>query len=65
MRFILILFLLAIIYSLGSGLYYLTRDQQDSGRLAKALAWRIGLSVALFAFLIVAGLMGWITPGQL
>ncbi|MEM7763548.1 MAG: twin transmembrane helix small protein [Pseudomonadota bacterium] len=65
MRFVLILFLLAIIYSLGSGLYYLTNDQQDSGRLAKSLTWRIGLSVALFAFLIIAGLLGWITPGEL
>ncbi|MFK8053981.1 MAG: twin transmembrane helix small protein [Woeseiaceae bacterium] len=65
MRIILILFLVAIIYSLASGLYYLTNDQQDSGRLAKALTWRIGLSIGLFLLLIIGGMMGWITPGQL
>ena len=65
MKFILLLFLLGIIYSLGSGLYYLTNDQQDSGRLAKSLTWRIGLSLGLFVLLVVAGLMGWIEPGNL
>jgi hypothetical protein len=30
--------------------------------MVKALAWRIGLSVALFALLIVAYYCGWITP---
>ncbi|MEL7309864.1 MAG: twin transmembrane helix small protein [Pseudomonadota bacterium] len=63
MRIIVLLVLAAIILSLGSGLYYLTRDQMDSGRLLRALTWRIGLSVLLFGGLLVAGAMGWITPG--
>ncbi|MEL6868492.1 MAG: twin transmembrane helix small protein [Pseudomonadota bacterium] len=65
MRIIVVLLLLAIIASLGSGLYHLTRDQQNSGGLVRALTWRIALSVALFVFLIMAGVMGWIEPGAL
>jgi hypothetical protein len=64
MKLLVILILLAILGSLGSGLYYLTSDQNASGRLARALTWRIGLSLALFVFLIVAGLLGWITPAR-
>ena len=64
MKLLVILILLAILGSLGSGLYYLTSDQVASGRLARALTWRIGLSLALFVFLIVAGLLGWITPAR-
>jgi hypothetical protein len=40
-------------------------DQQQAGRRrqdGKALAWRIGLSVALFVLLIVAFYNGWIHP---
>ncbi|MEM7277324.1 MAG: twin transmembrane helix small protein [Pseudomonadota bacterium] len=64
MKFIVILMLLAIIYSLGSGLYYLNKDNRSSPQLAKALTWRIALSVALFLFLIVGAWQGWISPNQ-
>ena len=64
MKLLVILILLAILGSLGSGLYFLTSDQNASGRLARALTWRIGLSLVLFVFLIVAGLLGWITPAR-
>ncbi|WP_405235462.1 twin transmembrane helix small protein [Lentisalinibacter orientalis] len=62
MKLLVILILGGIIASLGSGLFYLVSDKDGSGRLVKALTWRIGLSVALFIFLIVAGLNGWIAP---
>ena len=65
MRIVVLLLLVGIVVSLGSGLYYLTRDQMDSGRLVRALTWRIALSMALFGFLIVGGYLGWITPGTL
>lgn len=51
-----------ILYALGSGLYYLVRDKNDSARVVKALAWRIGLSFLLFLLLFVAFAFGWITP---
>lgn len=62
MKLLVILILGGIIASLGSGLFYLVSGKDGSGRLVKALTWRIGLSVALFIFLIVAGLNGWIAP---
>ena len=37
-------------------------EQDKAQRMANALAWRIGLSVALFVCLILAYAMGWIKP---
>ena len=65
MRWLIVLLLAAIIVSLGSGLFYLTRGDGDSGKLARALTWRIGLSLVLILGLVGAAMMGWITPGQL
>ena len=50
-----------ILISLGRALYHLTSAKpQDGAKMLKALAWRIGLSVALFVLLIVAYYSGWI-----
>lgn len=54
-----------IFFSLGSALYFLMRDRENSDRIVKALTWRIGLSLLLFAFIIFAFAMGWITPHQI
>jgi hypothetical protein len=62
MKALVILILLAILVSLGSGLYYLIKDRQGSPRLMKALMIRVGLSAALILFLLVAYSMGWVTP---
>ncbi len=63
-KMIIILFLLIIMYSLGSALYYLTheRNKADATRVVKALTWRIGLSLLLFILLFGAYSMGWIHP---
>lgn len=62
--FIIILFILAILGALFSGLYFLIRDRSSSQdtRLVKALSWRVGLQVLLIAFLALAYFMGWIHP---
>ena len=62
MKLIVLLLFFACVYSLGSALFYLNKDRDNSGRLARALTWRIGLSVFLFAFLIFAAWRGWIVP---
>ena len=59
---IIIILFVFIFISLGSALYYLMRDQGNSDRIVKALTWRIGLSIVLFAVLMIAFFMGWITP---
>jgi len=62
MKFIVILLLLGIVASLGSGLFFLVKDDGDNKRMVKALTVRITLSVALFVFLIAAWAMGLIQP---
>lgn len=52
MKFIVILFLLLIVASLGSALFFLMRDQGKGTRTVKALALRVGLSLALFLMLM-------------
>jgi len=61
-KVIIILFLFVILYSLGSGLFYLVRDKSQSDRVVKALTWRIGLSLLLFVLLFIAFGLGWISP---
>jgi hypothetical protein len=57
-----VLLLFFILFALGSALYYLVHDRDPSDRIVKALTWRIGLSLVLFALLLFAFMMGWIAP---
>jgi len=60
MRVVVALAFLGILASLTSALVYLMRDRGTTSRMAHALAWRIGLSIALFLFVLLAYRMGWI-----
>ncbi len=62
MRLLALIILLAIIVSLGSALRFLVSDDGKTDRVLKALTWRIGLSVALFALLMIAWYSGLIQP---
>jgi hypothetical protein len=57
-----ILILLVIIVSLGGALVYLLKDRNRSHRAAHALTIRIGLSLALLFFLVLAYSAGWLHP---
>ena len=61
MRILVILFLVFIIGSLGSSLYYLYKDRGGSHRVVKALTVRVGLSIFLFVILMVSYRLGLIT----
>ncbi|MGE0114470.1 MAG: twin transmembrane helix small protein [Steroidobacteraceae bacterium] len=54
--------LLAIIASLGAGLFHLVKDKGHSRRMANALTLRVALSVALFILLFIAWRQGIIQP---
>ena len=54
--------LVAILYNLGAGLYYMMVDRGSTGRTVRALTWRIGLSVALILAVMLSVAMGWIHP---
>lgn len=57
-----VLVLVGILASLGSGLFYLMRDQGSGERTVRALTVRIGLSFALFLLLMLGYALGVISP---
>jgi TRAP-type C4-dicarboxylate transport system permease large subunit len=60
---IMIVFLfIAIIYCLGSAVFFMVRYKGRSSNTVKALTWRISLSLLLFFLLIIGYMMGWISP---
>jgi hypothetical protein len=62
-KYLVVAMLVVILISLAKALFHLTSAKpQDGAKMVKALAWRIGLSVALFVLLIVAYHNGWIDP---
>lgn len=57
-----IAFLAVIVWNLGAGLYYLLVDRGQTQRTVRALSWRIGMSVALVALLVIGIATGVIRP---
>jgi hypothetical protein len=64
MKIIVILFVLLILASLGSALFFLIADHGHSKRTVKALALRVGLSLSLF-LLLMAGYYFGLIPGKI
>ncbi len=61
MRIVVILFIIVILGSLGSALYYMVKDRGTTERTAKALTIRIVLSIVLFLLLMLGFQTGLIT----
>jgi len=67
MKVLIILMLVAVLVALASAGLFMLRKNDDtegrrSSRMARALAVRVGLSVALFLFILLAWSMGWVRP---
>lgn len=62
MKLIVLVLLAAIVISLGSGLFFLSKKERDSPKLLKALKIRVTLSIALIVFLVASYQLGWISP---
>ena len=62
MKYIVLILLAAIVISLGTGLFYLRREDADSPKMLRALQVRVGLSLVLILFLIGSYVLGWIQP---
>ena len=60
MQIVVIVAFLGIVGSLVSALVYLMRDRGKTNRTVNALTVRVGLSIALFLFILFAHYMGWI-----
>lgn len=61
-KLLIVVCLMGIILSLGTGLFHLVKDKGDSKRMVNALTVRIALSVALFVLLFIAWKQGLIQP---
>ena len=63
-RIVIVAFLIAIMASLFSGLFFLLKDPSTSNdrRTVRALTVRVALSIAFALFLVLAYFMGWIHP---
>jgi hypothetical protein len=69
MKTVMVLFLVAVLVALASaGVFMMRRgDGKDahtdrSKQMARALAVRVGLSVALFLLILLSWAMGWVQP---
>ena len=64
-KYLIVAMLALILISLGKALFHLSRSSQEDGKkMVASLAWRIGLSVALFLLLLLAYYNGWIHPAH-
>jgi hypothetical protein len=61
MRFVVLVFIGFILFSLFSALYFLLKDKGRSERTVKALTVRVALSIALFVLLLLGFHFGFIT----
>ncbi len=66
MKTVIVLMLVAVLGALaGAGVFMLRKGRSGERRnhhMARALALRVGLSVALFLFILFGWAMGWIRP---
>jgi len=64
MKIVILVFLILILASLGSALFYLMKDKGTGDRTVKALTLRVALSVSLFLLLMLGYWFGLIPQGR-
>lgn len=66
MKTVIVIILVLVVGALaGAGLFMLRKGGDPStrdARMARALAVRVGLSIALFLFILVSWKLGWVSP---
>lgn len=65
MRIVALLFIVLILASLGSALYYLIKDGGQSDRTVKMLTVRVALSLTLFLLLMAGYYFGFVPQNGL
>ncbi len=60
MKIVVLIFIVLILASLGSALYFLVKDKGSSTRTARALTWRVVFSIVLFMLLMLSYHFGFI-----
>jgi Protein of unknown function (DUF2909) len=62
-KYLVVAILVLILISLGKALFHLSSSRPgESGKMVKALGFRIALSLLLFVLLLIAYSRGWIEP---
>lgn len=61
-KLLIVALLLASVVSLFLALTSMLRGNSASGKTVRALAWRVGFSVAVFLLLVLSMYMGWVEP---
>jgi cytochrome bd-type quinol oxidase subunit 2 len=64
-KYLIVIVMIAIVISLGSGLFFMLKGEGESKRMVNSLTVRIALSVTLFVLLFVAWYFGLIQPHPL
>jgi hypothetical protein len=68
-KIVIVVVLIAIVAVLASAGVLMLRKPRDGRpsdmRMARALMWRVLLSIGLFVFILLAWAMGWIQPSSL
>ena len=66
MKTLIVIVLVCIVGVLASAGVLMLKKGRDASTapnaMARALAWRVGLSVALFLFILLAWSLGWVRP---
>ena len=52
------------VFSLGHAMFAMASGPDQSGKVVRALTWRISLSVLAFALLMIGWKLGWIEPNH-
>ena len=60
MQIIIAIAFVLIIASMASALYFMMHDRGRTKRMVWSLATRVGLSISLFLFILIAHWLGWI-----
>lgn len=66
MKLVVLLLLALVVAALAAAGVFMLRkrpaEQDSERRMAHALAWRVGLSVAIFLLVLLSWRMGWLQP---
>ena len=69
MKTVIVVMLVAVLMALAGAGVFMLRKSEDGDRrskhMARALALRVGLSVALFLLVLLGWAMGWVQPSGL
>ena len=62
MKTVMVLMFVAVLAALASAGVFMFRKDRRGTHMARALALRVALSVALFLFILLSWYMGWVRP---